>query len=143
MLTSQPELAVIHFEIRSRGKTVVCYEAVPLLGLRAGHCVMGMREPKTGARILFSQVSLHVAVTTIPTPRHIAPIASILEALQIQRYYPRLDEMRLDELDAFESLSTAQCKRVLTLPFVDGGVGMKEGQVDPTIPAAYYCLPTT
>ena len=39
---------------------------------------MGLREPRTGARILFSQIHLNVSVSKATTPARLAPIAAML-----------------------------------------------------------------
>jgi len=126
---SQPDLAVIHFEIRTSSRTAVCYEAVPLRGMRTGHCVMALREPKTGARIQFSQLQIHIDECKIKTPERIAPMMALLDECSLNEYQTRFDELALDELDAFDNMSAAARRKLLTKPAEEGlwgGVGMTD-----------------
>ena len=106
VLASHPELAIVHVEVRDRSRLdrpLVCYEAVPLRGLRDGRLlVLSLRDPAEksgGARVRFAKLIIGVATSRAAVPPHVEPLAACLGAvfspLEANTYRGRLEELAL------------------------------------------------
>ena len=114
-------------QVRTATRTAVCYEALPLRGVRTGLCVMAQREPRSGARIQFSQLHVRIAKTKVLTLERVAPMAALLEEMNMPQYQGRFDELGIDTLDALEEMPKDVIRRLLCNSAEQDGVGMTEG----------------
>ena len=69
VLASHPELCIVHVEVRTaKAKRALGYDAVPLIALQAGHRVLALRDPDTGAQLHFAKLVLQVGKSRVPIP---------------------------------------------------------------------------
>jgi hypothetical protein len=85
VLTSHPELTILHVEVRDRStfaNAVAAYAALPLSAMRAGkRRVLALHDPhekSTGPRVIFSKLVVGVVRSRIVVPEHVDPVIACL-----------------------------------------------------------------
>ena len=131
ILSSHPEMTLLHFEVRTGGSraTPLCYEVVPLPAVQEGLRNLSLRDPKTGARLHFSQLQLKIHATTLTTPDRFVPLASLLNHLHLENYLDNFETRYRDDLSPLLAMTLGaddELEDYLTSSSRAGGVGMNK-----------------
>jgi len=119
VLVSHPELAIVHIEVRDRGRgAVVGYVALPLRAVQEGRLrVLSLHDPhlqNTGARIIFARLLVSIQSDREAMPAHIDPLISLLsdpDMFPLQHanaYRARLEEAGLLDKDKLSEMRVGE-----------------------------------
>ena len=131
VVSSHPEIAMVHFEVRSKmqySEKTLAYEVVPLVGLQEGHRVLPLRD-RHGARVQFAQLHLNVRKARIGTPDRLAPVNAMLRTLGLADAEPQF-EVAFADIDALvKRHAENQLEEWLRKPRAEGGGGLSDEQM--------------
>jgi len=134
-ISSHPELAILHIEVRTKRRGVagrpgepVAFEAIPLCALRTGHRTLPLRDPKTGARLQFARLHVHIGRETVRTPQQLAPVQTLLRHVGLSQFVGAFEKLGCVDIDALDKMPPAEIHALLTDAAEAGGVGMSRDQ---------------